>query len=522
METNPSLFKKNKRKEIIILILCFLLSFALRFYTFDKKSLWIDEVHTFADSRQSLKGQIDYFKEKPSDLLHPPLFYVLTHLFHPFPKPERDLRMIPLIFGALSIPMIYFLAKLFSPHIALPCTLSLTFMAYHISFSQDGRSYSLLIFLGIVSLYFFLKHLKTLSKRELVLSAFFYAISFYTSYVAIPFIVLSQLLWFYQTGENDKKPPFSSFVTFNALIFVLCMPWILFIALNYKGQPVRDYFQELGSFWNILTGILNDWVPHTPLTVASVALLILFPFVSKNRRNTFILLTVCFIPVVVIFLFCELLDIRHYFSSRYVINFLPLFLITLYLSLEAIETKFVKLKGMSRLRLLFVILFIATNLTILPLYYRSEKQDFRGLVTYLEGQLRDGDKIYVRSIAYIPGMLHYFGIIPKYRHHDVPTWWNESEKAVESKISLVSQEKKFTIIFSTSCCAQFVEDGSRLWMVVGKPAAKETKENYPCVLKGYFDGSFCNFRRFPSDASMYLFLWDPSSPEEKGIELSVE
>ncbi len=111
METHPSLFKKNKRKEIIILILCFLFGFALRLYTVDKKSLWIDEVHTFADSRQSLKGQIDYFKEKPSDLLHPPLFYVLTHLFHPFPKPERDLRMIPLIFGALSIPLIYFLAK---------------------------------------------------------------------------------------------------------------------------------------------------------------------------------------------------------------------------------------------------------------------------------------------------------------------------------------------------------------------------------------------------------------------------
>ncbi len=41
-----------------------------------------------------------------------------------------------------------------------------------------------------------------------------------------------------------------------------------------------------------------------------------------------------------------------------------------------------------RLKLLFVILFIASNLVILPLYYRSEKQDFRGLVTYLKGQLR--------------------------------------------------------------------------------------------------------------------------------------
>jgi len=41
-------------------------------------------------------------------------------------------------------------------------------------------------------------------------------------------------------------------------------------------------------------------------------------------------------------------------------------------------------------------------------------------------------------------------------------------------------------------------------------------------LKGYFDGSFLNLNRFPTDASMYLFLWDPKSPEERGIELPIE
>jgi hypothetical protein len=55
-----------------------------------------------------------------------------------------------------------------------------------------------------------------------------------------------------------------------------------------------------------------------------------------------------------------------------------------------------------------------------------------------------------------------------------------------------------------------------LWIVVGKgPSAEEVKKSPGCVLKGYFDGSFAMFRRFPSDASMYLFLWDPRSPEEK-------
>ena len=105
----------KKRKELLILGLCLLVGFALRFYAFDQKSLWIDEIHTFNDSRANLEGQIKYFKEHPVDFLHPPLFFVLTHLFYPFQKPERDLRIFPLVFGILSIPMIYLLSNLFSP-----------------------------------------------------------------------------------------------------------------------------------------------------------------------------------------------------------------------------------------------------------------------------------------------------------------------------------------------------------------------------------------------------------------------
>ena len=123
---------KILRKEFLILLLCILIGLALRFHTFDQKSLWMDEVHTYNDSRDSLRGQFKFYKENPT-YLHPPFFYVITHLFYPFNKPERDLRIIPLIFGTLSIPMIYFLSRLFSPGIALPCAISLTFMAYHIS-----------------------------------------------------------------------------------------------------------------------------------------------------------------------------------------------------------------------------------------------------------------------------------------------------------------------------------------------------------------------------------------------------
>jgi mannosyltransferase len=511
------------KKELILLFFCLLIGFALRFYTFDQKSLWIDEIHTFNDSRDGLKGQLKYYKENPTNL-HPPLFYILTHLFYPFTKPERDLRIIPLIFGTLSIPMIYFLSKSFSLTIAIPCTFCLTFMTYHIYFSQDGRMYSMLMFLGMTGLYFFIRHLKTSKKRYLFVVALCFAILFHTNYSSILFIAIAQILWFYHTDEAQKRPAFTSFLILNGITLLLCIPWIFYIVFNYKGQPVMDplTIQDIGSLQNLIQVILNDWVPHTPLTIASLILLILFPFFSKNKANSLILIALFVLPVIGLYLYCKLLNVTQFITSRYFINFLPFFFITLCLSLEAIEFRFEKSKRYFRPGLLFLILFIFSNLIILPFYYRGEKQDFKRLVDYLSYELRDGDKILVGTFTYIPGILHYFNVDPGKRHYVIPYSWKEPGKVFEFKVSLVSQHKNFAIYHSNIPYAQYVADGSRLWIVVGKEAAKEIKKNFPCILKGYFDGSFSNFRRFPDDASMYLFLWDPGSPNEKGIDIPMK
>ncbi|MDI7258309.1 MAG: glycosyltransferase family 39 protein [Thermodesulfobacteriota bacterium] len=511
-----------KRKEIFILLLCLIIGFALRFYSFDQKSLWGDEIYTFNDSRYNIKEQINFYQEEPT-YLHPPLFFILTHQFYPFTKPERDLRIIPLIFGTLSIGMFYLLARQFSPSIALPCTLSLTLMTYHISLSQDGRSYSLLMFLGMTGLYFFLKHLKTSKNRYLILVALLFAVLFLTSYSSIPFIALSQILWFYRPSEGTQRPTLSSFLILNGLILLFCLPWALFVTGNYKGQPIMDPFhtESPGSFYFILYGVLHDWVLHAPLIIISIIFLILFPFFTKYKKNALILLTVFILPIGGLYLYCKLLNITHFITSRYFINFLPLFFITLFLSLDAMEVKFERLRRFLRLKLLFVILLIASNLIILPPYYRSEKQDFRGLVAFLKSHLQNGDKIIDWEMGYMPGILHYFGEYPNGRHQVISVRKN-STGGVEYRKSFFYRNKIFTIFHSEICCTQYVADGNRIWIVANKRSVKEIKNNSPSVLKGYFDGSFLNFNRFPTDASMYLFLWDPKSPEEKGIDMPIE
>jgi len=269
-------------------------------------------------------------------------------------------------------------------------------MTYHIYLSQNGRPYSLIMLVGMAALYFFMRHLPTLERRYLIPSALFFTALIYTSYSTNQFIVLSQILWFYRSREDNKKPTLSSFLILNGIIFFLCLPWFLFVVLNYRGQPIMDplTIQDIGSFSAMIQGILNDWVPHLPLTTISAILLILFPFFSRNRSNALILLGVFILPVGGLYLYCKLLNVTQFITSRYFINFFPLFLITIFLSLDAIEDKFGTLKRFLRFKILFVILFIASNLVILPFYYPFEKQDLRGLVNYLKAHLREGDKIF--------------------------------------------------------------------------------------------------------------------------------
>jgi hypothetical protein len=509
---------KLERKEIVILIFCLLLGFLLRFYTFDHKSLWIDEIHTYNESRDNLEGQIKYYKQNPTSL-HPPFFFILTHLFYPFNKPERDLRIIPLIFGTVSILMIYYLAKSFSPGIAFPCAFTLTFMTYHIYFSQDGRPYAFLMCLGMVSIFFFMKYLKTLNKRYLVLVAFFFAVLFHTSYSSVLFIALSQILWFYNAREKQRRFDPYSFLILNGTVLILCLPWILFLLSNYKGQPFMDplTIQDIGSFPNVVYGVLNDWVPYIPLTSVSLALLVLFPFFSKEKINSLILLSLFILPIGGLYLYCKLFNITQFITSRYFINFIPLFFITLYLSLDVIGLRFERLNRIIRPKFLFLILFIGSNLITLPLYYQAEKQDFRGLVNYLNTELRDGDRIIVGTFTYIPGILHYFKVYPENRHYSIPYSWKIPGKEFEFKVSLISQGRHFEIYHSNIPYHRYIADGRRLWIIVGKEAAKTFDQSNSATLMGHFDGRFSLFRRFPSDASMYLFRWDPAFSDSKNL-----
>jgi hypothetical protein len=149
--------------------------------------------------------------------------------------------------------------------------------------------------------------------------------------------------------------------------------------------------------------------------------------------------------------------------------------------------------------------------------------NLRGLVNYLRAELEEGDKIFDSSagMALMPGLLHYFRTYPSGRHY-VYTVNVISKDQIEFVKSFTYGDKEFTVFSSRTCCNQYIRDGSRVWFISDKQLATRLMGNPSFVLKGFFDGSFSNLYKFPADESIYLFLLDPKSPNERGLNLPIE
>src|SRR5436309_2114673 len=84
------------------------------------------------------------------------LYYLLLRTWVHLGSSEFVVRLLSVIFGVAAVPMVYLLGRdLFSRATGMIAAALLAVHAFHIYFSQEARSYALLVLLLIVSAYFF-------------------------------------------------------------------------------------------------------------------------------------------------------------------------------------------------------------------------------------------------------------------------------------------------------------------------------------------------------------------------------
>lgn len=135
---------------LVLLVLVTLLALGLRLYRLDGQSLWYDEAFSVYLARMDLAE----ITARTAADIQPPLYYYLLHgWIQLFGDSELSVRSLSVLFGVLTVPLIYALARnLFRWRQAgLLAALLLAVSPLHLWYSQEARMYTLLTFLGVLS-----------------------------------------------------------------------------------------------------------------------------------------------------------------------------------------------------------------------------------------------------------------------------------------------------------------------------------------------------------------------------------
>ncbi len=132
---------------------------SLRLWDLGDKSFWSDELISLCsgDAIQNVKT----FLTPSCGNAHPPLYFLLVKIWASFGQGEVYFRLLPVIFGIAVIPAGFILAyELLGRRVAILTALLVAVSPFHLLYDRELRMYSLLTFLALFSLYFFLRALR--------------------------------------------------------------------------------------------------------------------------------------------------------------------------------------------------------------------------------------------------------------------------------------------------------------------------------------------------------------------------
>jgi 4-amino-4-deoxy-L-arabinose transferase-like glycosyltransferase len=170
------------------------LGVAVRFSTLGVQSYHHDEVITVA---RVIPGSfIDMLREVKGSESNPPLYYVLAWGWaKAFGSGEVGMRSLSALFGAATVPVAYLIGReLASRRAGLVGAALVAVNPMLIWYSQEARSYALLVFFGALSLLFFARALRTRAGFDLALWALASALALCSHYFAV-FAVAIEAAW---------------------------------------------------------------------------------------------------------------------------------------------------------------------------------------------------------------------------------------------------------------------------------------------------------------------------------------
>jgi mannosyltransferase len=378
--------------ELTVLTLIVALAAVLRLHWLDAKSFWFDEGVSVAIARLDWYNFARILWRREANMS---LYYFLLHYWLHFGSSEFFIRSLSVLFAIASIPLVYQLGRrLFDPRIGLMAAALLAVNAYHVQYSQDARSYSLMVFLCSLSSLYFLKSLKEPSRANrvvyIVISALAVYAQFFSGLLLIAQWVSLRFLDRQQSGSHTRAAIRSDW----RWVALLVSPIVAFVAATGAGPlrwVQRPGLKDLWTFAMHLTGNGGPWLLLACVAACMAALLLVWrtgriPRVPWEVWRYRFLACWLFSPIL---LTLALSLVKPLFVARYFIFCLP-------------PLALLVACGISRLRSVWLMAPAFLLVLILSLqgtsgYYKQDldiqRDDWRDAASYLLKQAQPGDAL---------------------------------------------------------------------------------------------------------------------------------
>lgn len=358
---------------------------ALRFIYLGRESLWYDEVISVALT--SSDGPT-FWHAICSSEANMAFYYGLLRLFIRPGQSEFVIRSVSALSGVLTVPVIYALGKrIFGEREGLIAAALLTVNTFHIAYSQEARSYSLVVLLVSLSSLFFVRAIEDRSRRDWVWYVATATLSVYSHFFAL--LVLGSQ-WVSLAILPRNRVPWSRFVASVAMLACLCSPLAIYLwkhgsggHLAWVGKPTLHTVYS--SFSDFAAGEFCGAL-YVLLWAAGLAFIVREWHYCRSAFKIwrYAFLWIWFLlPVAVAYLLSLRLPM---FVNRYLIVCLPAFVLLGSVSLARIPSNWVCVGAVT-----IVVILLSRSLG--PYYTFDVKEDWRGATSYVVARASPRDAI---------------------------------------------------------------------------------------------------------------------------------
>ncbi len=341
-----------------------------------------------------------------------PLRYIVLHCALFLGRSERVIRFPAFLFGIAGIFLIYKLGKLiFGINVGLLSSFLLSFSMWHIHHSSYAATYTLYMFLSLLSVFFFYKSLKEPSIGLQIKFIIASTLGFYSFYPFIT-VIFAEALYFFLFYRRDKKRALK-FVISLFVIGILILPLLsrAYYGFYWKTN-FGDYFWGWKSFevFPFLFGLFGGIRGFIPINIFIFLLGLFAVFFKKVERKGGLLLFFLTIIPCLFFLGCFFLK-KINLGERYFLFIYPFFIILSSYGILSVRKKIV----VTLLIFLFnssFVLFILNGFGFktceyIPRDYTRHYGDFKFLAEYLRKNYEEGDAVVITYDASIFATQYY-------------------------------------------------------------------------------------------------------------------